>query len=257
VNALKLVGECEYAMLIAKADGTIFAVRADRSLYVAETNYGLLFNTRRDNLDNAILRTNHVCAVMDWPRVVLTNDEHKIMVLKEWTVHEVRDGIYLQWWDIKDEVANINDPPRRAVVVHGKEASSTKGKGDDGGPLNLPNALVKVDAYLTIMDMLPFSMTDSDVRKMLDEMIGGPATGWWDYGVTDLGEIPNILSFFWKSHPEFAPSDEKDQLWNDIVAALPNQPYQAATTFAPDFVFPYFHNSIDELRTVMDGAESK
>jgi predicted glutamine amidotransferase len=246
--ALEKAGECEYAMLITEPSGTLWAVRGVRTLHLIDTNYGILINTRKDNIENAVMRTNHVCRLFNLAEV----EYDEVKALKEWTIHRIEKDEIVEWYDIS-ALKEVNSPPKAVVRLGngaGRYSAATVG---DNELLDIAEIIDKTIVYLSISDLVPMLVTDKDIQLLLKEMIGGPSDGWWDYSMADLKEVHDILRTFWDKNPEYAPSDDKDELWEYICTELPKNTYITAKKFVPDFVFPYFHNTVDELRAVVAG----
>jgi hypothetical protein len=241
-RALEEAGVCEYALLVVESDGTVWACRGERTLYVAETNYGILMNTEKNNLENAVARTNHVCHLLGWKPVEVTKDG--IFQLKAWTIHQIKDAEYVNWWDTEERLKDINAPKPVRVVPAQAAAPLIK----EGDVLDVGGAFARSELFLAIEDKLPVIMSTDDIARLVREVTG---SAWWECSEADLGEVAEILDFLWTSHPEYAPSAEKDGLWGEVVEAdFAGCPYLAATGHVKEFVFPYFHNTLEELKAV-------
>lgn len=107
VAALKHAGEAEYSMIIKyEGSANISVVCGNRSLFVAESNYGLLLNTQSVNINDLKSVCNYALRVFGYPILEIETPKS----LDDYTLYRLRQGQLEKLDCFEEEVKEINKP---------------------------------------------------------------------------------------------------------------------------------------------------
>lgn len=264
VGALKDAGEAEYSLFIQREGSQdVFVVRGNRSLFVVESNYGLLVNTTRINLTD--LEDATKLGLMAFGHAPLELDTPKD--LDDYTLYRLRHGNLAKIKEFGDQVKKINDPPRVVTGTSAWQGASSYGGASNTNPntdtLDGDEIAARTLAMLELSKLLP-KVHDEHHRLAMLELYGAdddkhPTLAHFES--EQLKEYTDMMVWAQENMDLFAWDDTKFQYWTGFTkAAFQTTPeattrdmyVEAAHTLGKHFDVPYFLNEVATLQELHD-----
>ena len=248
-EALRAVGEAEYCLLAGTNDAT-YAVRGNRDLHVAASNYGLLVSTTKVNLTDLPPAVDVSLTAFDHARLELG----EIVGLEPWSIYQLSAERAEKIGSI-EALKEVNEPPTKHVVhsrtVTGGGRKTHVSWADITDVARLAVEILQTDEMLT----------EPELQQMLQDITGEDHSHWFKYDTRHLETLHSVLRWAMEKHPELKPTKDKQILWLQFMIDNefddPIDAYKRAKLLHPDFVCPWFLNTRKELEVICSSAKKK
>ncbi len=257
VAALKDAGEAEYSMIIKyEGSDSISVMCGNRSLYAAESNYGLILNTQTANIRELEDTCNYALRAFGYQPLDIKPPES----LDDYTLYRLKLGQLEKLDCFEEEVKDINKPKKvhRSVSAYGGGYEATSNRGSDkvdgeevgkraGILMSLHKFLPKVSEEhhrLAMMMLYDHTPDEDEEYPTLLHFESEQLQEYFDL-MTWAHESGKVEDFTW--------SEEKYNLWMGFAKQFPDSSVrkiytEACHSASHQVDVPYFLTSVDILQ---------
>jgi hypothetical protein len=264
IEALKAVGEAQYSMFIQYSDNQdVFVIRGNRTLFAAESNYGMLINTAAVNLNDLADATK--LGLLAFGHEPLEIDKPKD--LDDYTLYRLRGAVLEKIKTFEKNVKDINAPKRTVVPWQGTSKRTEDTRGNDGGQCSIEvcdstEIGARAAAVLKLNRLLP-RVTEEHHRLALTELYSGEVPTIHHFESEQLNEYTEMLDWAQEHLDLYNFTEEKYMLWAEfarcVIGVTPEitteKMYaEAAHTVGKTVDVPYFLNELNVLQNMVQGV---
>jgi hypothetical protein len=265
IAALKAAGEAQYSMIIQHSDEQdVFVVRGNRTLFVAESNYGLLINTTAVNLNDLVETTRLGLLAFGFPAMEMEKPKD----LDNYTLYRLRSGKLDKVLCFEEEVKDINAPKKVVNTYNTAQQRQANNQHSNNREVCDADQIgARTMAILGLFDLLP-KVSEEHHRLAMLELYGDGAAGdemkhptLHHFESEQLIEYLELVTWAQEHFDSFTA--EKYLTWSEftnyIIESDPEitteRMYVEASHLAGVQVdIPYFFNEVSVLRSMVEGA---